>query len=233
MYPGEALRLASAAALAVGLLGCTSIPTWNPGAPDALTHEHYDLANAAIEAKSKLDAQAAQALVALRHRTDANQCPDDDGGAGALVRREQRSRQRRLGRGAQRHPGAESKLRWSLRNHAAGTLGVNFGESPVSSSGRSPVPQFGTRTRPATPRPGESPQPSPARGDGPRRGKKQEQKGLRHATPWNALARPAGFEPTTPWFVGGTSKGLFLLVDQRLTCRQLYHSTPRMWALSD
>src|SRR5215510_14263341 len=38
-------------------------------------------------------------------------------------------------------------------------------------------------------------------------------------------------EPTTPWFVGGTSKGLFLLVDQILTFRQTSHSTPRMWTL--
>ena len=63
-----------AAALAVGLLGCTSIATWNPGAPDALTTEHYDLAKAAIEAKSKHDAQAALYLLRSdieRMRTNA------------------------------------------------------------------------------------------------------------------------------------------------------------------
>ena len=50
-------------AFALGLLGCTSIATWDPGAPDALTVEHYDLALAAIEAKSKPDAQAALDLL--------------------------------------------------------------------------------------------------------------------------------------------------------------------------
>ena len=54
--------------------GCTSIATWNPGAPDALTTEHYDLAKAAIEAKSKHDAQAALYLLRSdieRMRTNA------------------------------------------------------------------------------------------------------------------------------------------------------------------
>ena len=55
------------AVLLVGLLGCastsTSTPTWSPGSPDALTHEHYLHAAAAIQAKSKHDAQAALFLL--------------------------------------------------------------------------------------------------------------------------------------------------------------------------
>jgi hypothetical protein len=71
---GRLSVLLSAAALAVGLLGCSSIQTWDPGAPDALTTEHYDLTKAAIDAKSKLDAQAALQLLRAdvqRMRTNA------------------------------------------------------------------------------------------------------------------------------------------------------------------
>jgi hypothetical protein len=56
------------------LLGCTSVQTWDPGAPDALTNQHYDLAKAAIDKKSKLDAQAALHLLRVdiqRMRTNA------------------------------------------------------------------------------------------------------------------------------------------------------------------
>jgi hypothetical protein len=50
----------NATAIAVGLVGCASTsPTWNPGAPDATTVEHYTLAMKAIQAKSQNDAQAA------------------------------------------------------------------------------------------------------------------------------------------------------------------------------
>src|SRR5262245_32835187 len=56
------------AALAAGLLSCTPFQTWNPGAPDALVNEHYELATTAIEAKSKHDAQAA--LYLLRSDVD-------------------------------------------------------------------------------------------------------------------------------------------------------------------
>lgn len=52
-----------AAALVIGLPGCSSTPTWNPGAPDALTAEHYSLAMSAIDAKAKQDAQAALYLL--------------------------------------------------------------------------------------------------------------------------------------------------------------------------
>jgi hypothetical protein len=50
----------NAVMMAVGLVGCVSTgPTWNPGAPDAITVEHYTLAMKAIQAKSQNDAQAA------------------------------------------------------------------------------------------------------------------------------------------------------------------------------
>jgi hypothetical protein len=50
----------NAGIIAVGLVGCVSTgPTWNPGAPDATTVEHYTLAMKAIQAKSQYDAQAA------------------------------------------------------------------------------------------------------------------------------------------------------------------------------
>jgi hypothetical protein len=54
--------------------GCTSTPTWEIGAPDALTVEHYELARTAIEAKSKEEAQAAFYLLrsdVLRMRTNS------------------------------------------------------------------------------------------------------------------------------------------------------------------
>ena len=57
--------LLGTAILTVGLLGCasTSTSTWSPGSPDALTQEHYLHAAAAIQAKSKHDAQAALFLL--------------------------------------------------------------------------------------------------------------------------------------------------------------------------
>jgi hypothetical protein len=67
------IMVALALVLVVGLVGCASTPTWSPGAPDALTTEHYGHAKAAIEAKSKNDAQAALFLLrsdALRMRTN-------------------------------------------------------------------------------------------------------------------------------------------------------------------
>jgi hypothetical protein len=57
-----ALVLGSSALVTV-LLGCSSTPTWVPGAPDALTAEHYALAVSAIDANSKHDAQAALYLL--------------------------------------------------------------------------------------------------------------------------------------------------------------------------
>lgn len=71
------LRLAvwlGTATLVVGLAGCSSTPTWEAGAPDALTVEHYELARTAIEAKSKEEAQAAFYLLrsdVLRMRTNS------------------------------------------------------------------------------------------------------------------------------------------------------------------
>jgi hypothetical protein len=35
-------------------------------------------------------------------------------------------------------------------------------------------------------------------------------KGLQHRNPFFCLARPAGFEPTTPWFVGDLGKFVVL-----------------------
>jgi hypothetical protein len=73
---GNSLRLSISLGLAIlvaGLFGCTSGPRWDPGAPDALTVEHYGPAMAAIDAKSKLDAQAAFYLLrddVLRMRTN-------------------------------------------------------------------------------------------------------------------------------------------------------------------
>jgi hypothetical protein len=64
----------NAAMMAVGLVGCASTgPSWNPGAPDATTVEHYTLAMKAIQAKSQYDAQAAFYLLrsdAMRMRTN-------------------------------------------------------------------------------------------------------------------------------------------------------------------
>ena len=62
------------AAFLAGLLSCSSTPTWNPGAPDAMAIEHYSMVLAAIDAKSKQDAQAALYLLrtdATRMRTNA------------------------------------------------------------------------------------------------------------------------------------------------------------------
>jgi hypothetical protein len=72
----EGLKTAwlNAAILAVGLVGCVSTgPSWNPGAPDATTGEHYTLAVKAIQAKSQYDAQAAFYLLrsdVMRMRTN-------------------------------------------------------------------------------------------------------------------------------------------------------------------
>ena len=64
----------NAAIMAFGLVGCVSTSrTWNPGAPDAETVEHYTLAINAIQAKSQNDAQAAFYLLrsdAMRMRTN-------------------------------------------------------------------------------------------------------------------------------------------------------------------
>ena len=50
-------------AFLAAMIGCSSIPTWEPGAPDAMTAEHYALALSAIDAKVKPDAQAALYLL--------------------------------------------------------------------------------------------------------------------------------------------------------------------------
>jgi len=68
--------LLSTATLLVGLVGCSTAPasTWEPGAPDALTAEHYSLVLAAIDNKAKPDAQAALYLLrtdVMRMRTNA------------------------------------------------------------------------------------------------------------------------------------------------------------------
>ena len=53
----------SAAVLTVGVLGCASTPSWRPGDPDASTTEHYQLAQAAIEARNQHNADAALELL--------------------------------------------------------------------------------------------------------------------------------------------------------------------------
>jgi hypothetical protein len=67
------LRL-NAAMIGIGLVGCVSTgPSWNPGAPDSTTVEHYTLAMKAIQAKSQYDAQAAFYLLrsdVMRMRTN-------------------------------------------------------------------------------------------------------------------------------------------------------------------
>jgi hypothetical protein len=63
----------SLAILILGLFGCNSVQGWDPGAPDALTAEHYRLAIVAVEGKSQQDAQAAFYLPrtdVLRMRTN-------------------------------------------------------------------------------------------------------------------------------------------------------------------
>jgi hypothetical protein len=80
---GKLVALLSAAIVVPGLAACTSTPsnestkttaTWSPGAPDALTTEHYQLAVAAIDKRAQTDAQAALNLLrddASRLRTNA------------------------------------------------------------------------------------------------------------------------------------------------------------------
>lgn len=75
--------LLCAAMLAFSVAGCATAPTggstpgttsWSPGAPDALTSEHYQLAVAAIDKRSKTDAQAALHMLrddVSRMRTNA------------------------------------------------------------------------------------------------------------------------------------------------------------------
>lgn len=55
--------LFSTAIVAVGLFSCSSGLTWTPGRPDETTVDIYKGAIVAIEAKSKLDAQAALHLL--------------------------------------------------------------------------------------------------------------------------------------------------------------------------
>jgi outer membrane murein-binding lipoprotein Lpp len=62
------MALLAIAVFVLGLAGCASTPTWNPGDPDALTVAHYGLARSAIETRSKDDAQAALYLL----RADVN-----------------------------------------------------------------------------------------------------------------------------------------------------------------
>jgi hypothetical protein len=74
MMKGIKILWLDAAMIGVGLVGCVSAgPSWNPGAPDATTVEHYTLAMKAIQAKSQYDAQAAFYLLrsdVMRMRTN-------------------------------------------------------------------------------------------------------------------------------------------------------------------
>jgi len=63
---GKLCALLSVAILVLGLAGCAAMTngsTWNPGEPDALTNEHYDLVVAAIDKHVRTDAQAALKLL--------------------------------------------------------------------------------------------------------------------------------------------------------------------------
>jgi hypothetical protein len=80
---GKLGALLGVAIVAFGLAACATAPldgstkvtaTWSPGAPDALTSEHYQLTVAAIDKRAKTDAQAALNLLrddVSRMRTNA------------------------------------------------------------------------------------------------------------------------------------------------------------------
>ena len=104
-----------AAALLVGLLGCSSTPTWDPGAPDAMTAEHYALTQKAIDAKSRPDAQAALYLLrtdVMRMRTNAVEMQV------ALAR-------------LYGVANAVDKEDWNAARAALQTLATNYGRQPV------------------------------------------------------------------------------------------------------
>jgi hypothetical protein len=104
-----------ALALLVGLFGCSSTPTWDPGAPDAMTAEHYALAQTAIDAKSKQDAQAALYLLradVMRMRTNTVEMQV------ALAR-------------LYGVTNAVDKEDWTAARAALQTLQANYGRQPV------------------------------------------------------------------------------------------------------
>lgn len=74
---GKLCAMLSIAILVLCLAGCaatSTTATWNPGQPDAMTTEHYNLAVAAIDKRAKTDAQAALHLLrddVSRMRTNA------------------------------------------------------------------------------------------------------------------------------------------------------------------
>ena len=104
-----------AAVLLVGLLGCSSTPTWDPGAPDAMTAEHFALAQKAIDAKSKHDAQAALYLLrtdVMRMRTNIADMQIALAGLYAVTN-------------------AVDKEDWAAARPALQTLRANYGRQPV------------------------------------------------------------------------------------------------------
>ena len=104
-----------AAALLVGLLGCSSTPTWDPGAPDAQTAEHYSMAQKAIDAKSLHDAQAALYLLrtdVMRMRTNAVEMQIALAALYAVAN-------------------AVDKEDWAAARAALQALGANYGRQPV------------------------------------------------------------------------------------------------------
>lgn len=80
---GKLCVLLCVVAVAFGLTACATTSTtestkttasWKPGAPDAITSEHYNLAVGAIDKRAKTDAQAALNMLrddASRMRTNA------------------------------------------------------------------------------------------------------------------------------------------------------------------
>ena len=104
-----------AVALLVGLFGCSSTPTWEPGAPDAMTAEHYALAQKAIDAKSLHDAQAALYLLradVMRMRTNVVEAQIALAALYAVTN-------------------AVNKEDWAAARPALETLRVNYGRQPV------------------------------------------------------------------------------------------------------
>ncbi len=65
-----------------------------------------------------------------------------------------------------------------------------------------------------------------------RTGKLEDKKKMRFRKEPHGMARPAGFEPTTPWFVACSSNRYFSIIFQYATSSQLYYKTCSAFAVS-